>query len=213
MFNSYIKCCRVFNIYRILSIELSVLSQFQIPLKLRRRVIIAWIIRSGYNLIKAWKRLASAKTLQTHFNNRIIYLQKWYFTTSKLLRSTIPKNESLHHTFKKRPQNKSTNNYSIFSTSTKSTINYRKKTTPKWVFLNPSNHSFFYFSLSLWPSLSRAWSRSRSRQRNSRRLIYKRRNNLENARTKTREQQEKSITSYANRLSKFFEEARIAGPI
>ena len=54
-----------FNIYRILSIELSVLSQFQIPLKLRRRVIIARIIRSGYNLIKAWKRLASAKTLST----------------------------------------------------------------------------------------------------------------------------------------------------
>ena len=117
-------------------------------------MIIARIIRSGYNLIKAWKRLASAKTLQTHFNNRIMYSQKRYFTTSKLLRSTIPKHESLYHTFKKRPQNKSTNNYSIFSTSTKSTINYRKKTTPKWVFLNPSNHSFFYFSLSLWPSLS-----------------------------------------------------------
>ena len=83
--------CRVFNICVILSIELSVLSEFQIPLKLRRRVIIAPIIRSGYNLIKAWKRLASAKTLQTHFNNRIIYSQKWYFTTSKLLRSMIPK--------------------------------------------------------------------------------------------------------------------------
>ena len=83
--------CRVFIINRILSIELSVLSQFQIPLKLRRRMIIARIIRSSYNLIKAWKRLASAKTLQTHFNNRIIYSQKWYFTTSKLLRSTIPK--------------------------------------------------------------------------------------------------------------------------
>ena len=55
-----------FLIYRmILSIELSVLSQFQIPLKLRRRMIIARIIRSGYNLIKAWKRLASAKTLST----------------------------------------------------------------------------------------------------------------------------------------------------
>ena len=54
-----------FLIYRILSIELSVLSQFQIPLKLRRRMIIARIIRSGYNLIKAWKRLASAKTLPT----------------------------------------------------------------------------------------------------------------------------------------------------
>ena len=52
-------------IYRILLIELSVLSQFQIPLKMRRRMIIAWIIRSGYNLIKAWKRLASAKTLPT----------------------------------------------------------------------------------------------------------------------------------------------------
>ena len=52
-------------IYRILLIELSVLSQFQIPLKLRRRMIIARIIRSGYNLIKAWKRLASAKTLPT----------------------------------------------------------------------------------------------------------------------------------------------------
>ena len=180
-----------FLIYRILLIELSVLSQFQIPLKLRRRVIIARIIRSGYNLIKAWKRLASAKTLQTHFNNRIMYSQKWYFTTSKLLRSTIPKNESLYHTFKKRPQNKSTNNYSIFSTSTKSTINYRKKTTPKWVFLNPSNHSFFYFSLSLWPSLSGSvWL---SRQRKSRRLIYKRRNNLENARTKSREQQKKAL--------------------
>ena len=80
---SSISLCRVFNICVILSIELSVLSQFQIPLKLRRRVIIARIIRSGYHLIKAWKRLASAKTLQTHFNNRIIYSQKWYFTTSK----------------------------------------------------------------------------------------------------------------------------------
>ena len=54
----------IFNICVILLIELSVLSQFQIPLKLRRRMIIARIIRSGYNLIKAWKRLASAKTLQ-----------------------------------------------------------------------------------------------------------------------------------------------------
>ena len=117
-----------FLIYRILLIELSVLSQFQIPLKLRRRVIIARIIRSGYNLIKAWKRLASAKTLQTHFSNRIIYLQKLYFTTSKLLRSTIPKIITLPH-IQERPQNKSTNNYSIFSTFTKSTINYRKKTT------------------------------------------------------------------------------------
>ena len=90
-------------VYRILSIELSVLSQFQISLKLRRPVIIARIIRSGYNLIKAWKRLASAKTLQTHFNNRIIYSQKWYFTTSKLLRSTIPKmNHFITHSRKDR---------------------------------------------------------------------------------------------------------------
>ena len=44
-----------FLIYRILLIELSVLSQFQIPLKLRRRVIIARIIRSGYNLVKLGK--------------------------------------------------------------------------------------------------------------------------------------------------------------
>ena len=98
--------CRVFNIYRILLIELSVLSQFHIPLKLGRRVIIARIIRSGYNLIKAWKRLASAKTLQTHFNNRIIYSQKWYFTTSKLLRSTIPKmNHFTTHSRKDRKIN------------------------------------------------------------------------------------------------------------
>ena len=177
----------------ILSIELSVLSQFQTLLKLRRRVIIARIIRSGYNLIKAWKRLASAKTLRTHFNNRIIYSQKWYFTTSKLLRSTIPKLFTLPHN-QERPQNKSTNNYSIFSTSTKSTINYRKKkTTPKWVFLNPSNHSFFYFSLSLWPSLSLSGSVWLSGQRKFRRLLYKWRNNLENARTKSREQQKKAL--------------------
>ena len=117
-------------------------------------MIIARMIRSGYNLIKAWKRLASAKTLQTHFNNRIMYSQKWYFTTSKLLRSSIQKNESLYHTFKKRPQNKSTNNYSIFSTSTKSTINYRKKQHRNGSSLTRQTTLFFYFSLSLWPSLS-----------------------------------------------------------
>ena len=55
--------CRVFNIYRILLIELSVLSQFQIPLKLRRRVIIARIIRSGYNLIKDWLPLKHFQSL------------------------------------------------------------------------------------------------------------------------------------------------------
>ena len=173
-------------------------------------MIIARIIRSGYNLIKAWKRLASAKTLQTHFNNRIMDSQKWYFTTSKLLRSTIPKNESLYHTFKKRPQNKSTNNYSIFSTSTKSTINYRKKQHRNGSSLTRQTTLFSIFR-SLFGPLSRALSGSR--QRKSRRLIYKRRNNLENARTKSREQQEKSITSYANRLSKFFEEGRTARPI
>ena len=41
---------------------------------------------------------------------------------------------------------------------------------------------------SVWLSLGR-----RSRQRKSRRLIYKRRNNLENARTKSREQQQKAL--------------------
>ena len=139
----------------ILLIELSVISQFQIPLKLRRRVIIARIIRSGYNLIKAWKRLASAKTLQTHFNNRIIYSQKWYSTTSKLLRSTIPKMNHFTTHSRKRPQNKSTNNYSIFSTSTKSTIIYcKKKQHRNGSSLTRQTTLFSIFALSLALSLS-----------------------------------------------------------
>ena len=127
----YMTCIYVaFLIYMILLIELSVLSQFQIPLKLRRLVIMARIIRSGYNLIKAWKRLASAKTLQTHFNNRIIYSQKWYFTTSKLLRSTIPILFILPHN-QERPQNESTNNCSITLHVNKIHNNLsQKKTTP-----------------------------------------------------------------------------------
>ena len=125
-------------------------------------MIIARLIRSGYNLIKAWKRLASAKTLQTHFNNRIIYSQKWYFTTSKLLRSTIPKNESLYHTFRKRPQNKSTNNYSIFSTSTKSTINYRKKKQHRNGSSLTRQTTLFSIFRSLFGPLSRALSESLS---------------------------------------------------
>ena len=41
-----------------------------------------------------------------------MYSRKWYFTTSKLLRSTIPKLITLPHN-QERPQNKSTNNCSI----------------------------------------------------------------------------------------------------
>ena len=111
------------------------------------------------------------------------------FKTSSLNDS---KNESLYHTFKKRPQNKSTNNYSIFSTSTKSTINYRKKKRHRnGSSLTRQTTLFSIFALSLALAFSRALSESR--QRKSRRLIYKRRNNLENARTKSREQQKKAL--------------------
>ena len=117
-------------------------------------MIIARIIRSGYNLIKAWKRLASSKTLQTHFNNRIIYSQKWYFTTSNFFAQRFQKLVTLPHN-QERPQNKSTNNYSIFSTSTKSTINYRKKKQHRdGSSLTRQTTPFLFFALSLALSLS-----------------------------------------------------------
>ena len=77
------------------------------------------------------------------------------FKTSSLNDS---KNESLYHTFKKRPQNKSTNNYSIFSTSTKSTINYRKKQHRNGSSLTRQTTLFSIFrslSGSVWLSLGK----------------------------------------------------------
>ena len=206
IFNSFV----AFLIYGILSIELSVLSQFQIPLKLRRRVIIARIIRSGYNLIKAWKRLASAKTLQTHFNNRIIYSQKWYFTTSKLLRSTIPKMNHFTTQSRKEPQNESTNNCSITLHANKIHNNLSQKKTNTMAL--PKIRRANRFSL-ISHSMSGSLSAGALGRENPVALYINDENNLENARTNSREQQKKSITSYANRLSKFFEEGRIAGPI
>ena len=167
-------------------------------------MIIARIIRSDCNLIKLGKNWLP---LKEHL--KPLYQQNNVFTEImlhdfKLLHLTISKLITLPHIQKTTAKTNFTNNCLMFSTSTKSTINYHKNNGP----------SLLCQSISLFPTTAFfALSPQLTLKKIPSPYIYKStENNPENARTKSREKRKKHF-KLCNQLSKFFEEARITRSI